>query len=358
MYVVIMAGGSGTRFWPLSRTRTPKQLMSVFGGKSMLQRTVERVLPLAPERIMIVTNSEQADETARQLAGYQGCPLDIVAEPVGRNTAPAIALAAAIIGHHDPAATMLVLPADHYIRNEAEFCRVAAAAAEEAASGALITLGIEPTRPETGYGYIEAEQSGASGAARPVRRFVEKPDLATALEFLAAGNFYWNSGMFIWQVSAIQRELGRQMPELAAAIGSLKFATAGWALDALKAQIALLYPSLAGESIDYGVMERAEQVRVIPASFGWSDVGSWSALPEVIEADADGIVAIEAKGLIALDSSDSLVYGGGKLVALIGVDGLIVVDTPDALLVCRTERAQEVKKVVEKLQQQGLREYL
>lgn len=358
MYVVILAGGSGTRFWPLSRTRTPKQLMSVFGGKSMLQRTVERVLPLAPQRIMIVTNAEQATETARQLAGYQACPLDIIAEPVGRNTAPAIALSAAIIGHYDPEATMLVLPADHFIRNEAEFCRVAAVAAGAAAAGALITLGIEPTRPETGYGYIEADPAAAATAVQPVKRFVEKPDAAKALEFLAAGNFYWNSGMFIWTVSAILGELARQMPELVAAVSSLEFAAGSWDLEALQPQINSLYATLGSESIDYGVMERAAQVKVIPAGFGWSDVGSWSALPEVIEPDSDGNVAIKTAGLLSIDSSGSLVYGDGKLVALIGVEKLIVVATADALLVCCQERAQDVKKVVEQLQQQGLREYL
>lgn len=358
MYVVIMAGGSGTRFWPLSRTRTPKQLMSVFGGKSMLQRTVERVLPLNPKRIMIVTNVEQAAETARQLAEYSQCPLDIVAEPVGRNTAPAIALAAAIISHHDPAATMLVLPADHYIRNESEFCRVATAAAEAAQTGALITLGIEPTRPETGYGYIEAAPAAAGSRTQPVKRFVEKPDLARALEFLEAGNFYWNSGMFIWTVAAIQGELARQMPELHAALESLQFSGDSWQLAALEAQIEGLYPALKGESIDYGVMERATAVNVIAANFGWSDVGSWSALPEVIPADTDGNVAINTDGLIAIDARDSLVYGGGKLTALIGVEQLIVVDTPDALLVCHNDRAQDVKKIVEKLQQQGLKGYL
>ena len=316
-------------------------------------------MPLFPTRIMIITNAQQADETRRQLAAYhQHCPLDIVAEPVGRNTAPAIALAAAIIAHHDPEATMLVLPADHYIRNEAEFCRVANAAAEAAADGALITLGIEPTRPETGYGYIEAEPATAESAAQKVRRFVEKPDMTKALEFLEAGNFYWNSGMFIWKVSAIKQELSRQMPELAKALGTLHFAGENWDLAAVTPQINALYPGLKGESIDYGVMERAERVDVIPASFGWSDVGSWSALPEVIEADAEGIVAIDTAGLLNIDSSDSLVYGGGKLVALIGVADLIVVATPDALLVCLKDRAQDVKKIVEQLQQQGRKEYL
>ncbi len=357
MYVVILAGGSGTRFWPLSRTKTPKQLMSVFGGRSMLQRTVERVLPLSPERIMVVTNILQAEETERQLRELGDFPVDVIAEPVGRNTAPAIALAAAIIARHDPEATMLVLPADHYIRNEAEFCRVARAASEAAANGALVTLGIEPTRPETGYGYIEAESEGPGAGARPVKRFVEKPDLPKALEFLAAGNFYWNSGMFIWRVDAIRRELDRQMPALATAIDSIAFG-GSWDLESLKPRVAEIYPGIRGESIDYGVMERAERVLVIPASFGWSDVGSWSALPEVMDGDESGNVAIAARGLVSIDSRDSLVYGNGKLIALVGVEGLIVVDTPDALLVCRQERAQDVKKVVEALQKEGRTEYL
>ena len=357
MYVVILAGGSGTRFWPLSRTRTPKQLMSVFGGQSMLQRTVERVLPLKPERIMVVTNTLQAAETRKQLADLGSYPVDVIEEPVGRNTAPAIALAAAIIARHDPDATMVVLPADHFIRDEAEFCRVVTAAANAAGQGALVTLGIEPTRPETGYGYIETDTTTNEAGVYRVRRFVEKPDAARALEFLAARNFYWNSGMFIWQVKAIRGELSRQMPELAAAIDTLDFA-GPWDLAHLKPQIERLYPLIKGESIDYGVMERADAVLVIPASFGWSDVGSWSALPEVIEADDAGNVAIAVPELIAIDATDSLVYGNGKLAALVGVEGLIVVDTPDALLVCRQDRAQDVKKVVELLQQKGLVDYL
>lgn len=358
MYVVIMAGGSGTRFWPLSRTKTPKQLMSVFGGKSMLQRTVERVLPLAPKRILIVTNIHQADETARQVAGYTAVPLTIVAEPVGRNTAPAIALAAALIDHHDPESTMLVLPADHYIRNEAEFCRIVQAAVEAAASGTLITLGIEPTRPETGYGYIEAGDAAASASLYPVRRFVEKPDAARAMAFLEAGNFYWNSGMFIWKTAAILRELSLQMPELMAAVAGISFAAPDWDIAALQPQIEALYGTIRSESIDYGVMERAAAVQVIPACFGWSDVGSWSALPEVIDPDNNGIVALATAGLIAIDSRDSLVYGGGKLTALVGVANLIVVATDDALLVCHQDRAQDVKKVVETLQQSGRQEFL
>jgi mannose-1-phosphate guanylyltransferase len=358
MYVVIMAGGSGTRFWPLSRAKTPKQLMSVFGGQSMLQRTVERVLSLAPQRIMVITNALQAEETRRQLAGYTAIPIDIIAEPIGRNTAPAIALAAAIIGHHDPESTMIVLPADHYIRNEVEFCRIVKASVEAAASGSLITLGIEPTRPETGYGYIEAGTAQGSSTVFPVRRFVEKPDAARALEFLEAGNFYWNSGMFIWKTVAIKAELAAQMPELSAAVEGMSFPAAAWELAPLQPQIDALYSSIKGESIDYGVMERAASVKVIPASFGWSDVGSWSALPEVIDPDKDGNIAIATKGLISIESRGSLVYADGKIVALVGVDNLIVVATDDALLVCAQERAQDVKKIVETLQKTGREEYL
>lgn len=358
MYVVILAGGSGTRFWPLSRVRTPKQLMSVFGGRSMLQRTVERVLPLSPKRIMVVTNALQAAETETQLAGFTSCPVDVIQEPVGRNTAPAIALAAAIIARHDPAATMIVLPADHYIRNENEFCCVVKAACSAASTGDLVTLGIEPTRPETGYGYIEAETASSAEGACKVRRFVEKPNLDRAMEFLSKGNFYWNSGMFIWQVSAIRKALKTEMPSLSETVDSLVFSGESWDYAALKPQIEQLYPLIKGESIDFGVMERAKNVLVIPASFGWSDVGSWSALPEVIDPDENGNVAINTSGLVSIDSSGSLVYGDGRLAALVGVDNMIVVTTPDAVMVCHQDRAQDVKKVVEILQQKGMTDYL
>src|SRR6185369_316379 len=238
------------------------------------------------------------------------------------------------------------------------FCRVVEAACEAASSGSLITLGIEPTRPETGYGYIEAGACEGRESVFPVKRFVEKPDAARAVEFLEARNFFWNSGMFIWKVSAIQKELAEQMPDLGTAVGGMRFGSGAWELDLLKPQINALYGTIRSESIDYGVMERAKSVKVIPASFGWSDVGSWSALPEVIEGDADGTVVIETSGLISIDSTDNLVYGNGKMVALVGVDNMILVDTPDALLVCRNDRAQDVKKVVEKLQQQNRTEYL
>ncbi len=359
MYIVILAGGSGTRFWPLSRKKHPKQLMSILGGKSMLQRTLERVLPLCPKRVLVVTNALQAEETAAQLETYQAnVRIDIVEEPVGRNTAPAIGLAAAIIAHHDPDGVMVVLPADHYITDEEGFRQTVASGIGAARNGCLVTMGIVPTRPETGYGYIEVEGQVHGEKHCPVRRFVEKPDLEKALGFLAAGNFFWNSGMFIWRCGVILECIRTHMPDLAAALGSLACAGEAWDLTCLKSQISAIYEGIAGESIDYGIMEKADNVVVVPSDFGWSDVGSWGALPEVIEPDKTGNVVINARTLVNQDSAGCLVYGGSKMVALIGVDDLIVVNTDDALLVCRRERAQEVKKVVEELERRGLKNYL
>lgn len=357
MYIVILAGGSGTRFWPLSRKRTPKQLMSVFGGKSMLQRTVERVVPLKPKRIMVVTNALQAAQTRSQLSHIEGVPVDVIEEPVGRNTAPAIGLAASIIARFDPDGVMAVLPADHYIVDEERFRATLLRAREVAREGALVTLGIAPTRPETGYGYIEAE---ANRGDEPVRvlRFVEKPVLEKALEFLATGRFYWNSGMFVWGACTILDEISRFMPEVSQALAKLSFEEELWELSDLKPQIAAIYETVPSQSIDFGVMERAENVQVIPASFGWSDVGSWSALPEVMESDAEGHVVIATAGSVSVGAEGCLAYGNGKLVALVGVKDLIVVDTEDALLVCAKSAAQEVKKVVEELERRGVNELL
>ena len=359
MYVVILAGGSGTRFWPLSRKQTPKQLMSVFGGKSMLQRTVERVLPLKPKRVLVVTNTLQAQESARQLIEYHGqCRIDIIEEPVGRNTAPAIGLAAMIIARHDPDGIMLVLPADHYIVQEDEFRRCVLQSREPAAKGYLVTMGMVPSRPETGYGYIEAEKDLRGAGPYPVKRFVEKPDLRRAVEFLEAGSFYWNSGMFMWRADVILDKLLAFMPDLSGALSKLAFTEEVWELEDLKPQIEEIYRGIGAESIDFGVMEKADNVVVMPAEFGWSDVGSWSALPEVLEPDQAGNVAIGVREEVTLESGNCLVYGGGKVAALVGVRDLIVVNTPDALLVCHRDRAQEVKRVVEELEKRGLAEYL
>jgi len=354
VYIVILAGGSGTRFWPLSRAARPKQLIAITGDRTMLQRTVERVLPLNPKRILVITNQLQAAETKFQLSGYRGVPIDIVAEPSARNTAPAIGLAAAIIAAHDPAGIMAVLPADHFIKDEEGLRETLVRARHAAHNGYLVTLGIMPSRPETGYGYIEADLELRGDGPFPVRRFVEKPPLAQAVRYLEEGNFFWNSGMFLWRCDTILSEIAHYLPDLGRALAGISFTSDVWELSDLTTQIEAMYDSVAGVSIDYAVMEKSSKVQVVPVEMGWSDVGSWSALPEVVAPDAFGTVCINTAGHVAIDSSDCLIYADGKVVATVGVRGLVVVSTPDALLVCDRERAQDVKKVVEQLAARGL----
>ena len=357
MYIVILAGGSGTRFWPLSRMALPKQLISITGDRSMLQRTVERVLPLNPKRILIITNHLQAAETERQMQPYASIPIDVIAEPIGRNTAPAIGLAAALIAAREPSGVMVVLPADHFIKNETALRDTLLFAGQAAECGSLVTLGIQPSHPETGYGYIEADMTELTGQGPfPVTRFVEKPPLDKAVRYLHEGNFFWNSGMFIWRADAILEEMAAFMPSLHQKLEPLLHPGTG--NNRLKEQIALLYQDLESVSIDYGVMEKSAKVLMVPVEMGWSDVGSWSALPEVVEPDSTGTVCINAAGHIDVDSSDNLIYADGRMVATVGVHNLVIVSTPDAILVCHRERCQDVKKVVEQLGARGLTEYL
>ena len=359
MYVVILAGGTGTRFWPLSRKSRPKQLISVLDGPTMLQRTVERVLPMQPKRILVVTNRLQAEETEKQLARYRSLTsLDVIAEPLGRNTAPAVGLAAAIIAAHDPEGVMTVLPADHYIRDDDGLRRVLQAAAHTARNGWLVTLGIVPTAPETGYGYLEADMSLRGEGPFPVTRFVEKPDRATALGYLESGNYFWNSGMFVWRADTILSEIADQMPELSTALATLSFNGDVWELSDLAGQIARIYGAIGSQSIDYGVMEKSDKVQMLPAGIGWSDLGSWSALPEVVATDELETVVVNSSAHIAIDSRRCVVSGNGGVVATIGVDDLIVVSTGDAVLVCPRERAQELRRVVEELEKRGMSQYL
>ncbi len=359
VYIVILAGGSGTRFWPVSRAARPKQLISVVDGPTMLQRTVERVLPMRPKRILVVTNRLQAAETETQLSGYRcQVPIDIVAEPVGRNTAPAIGLAAAMIAAREPEAVMAVLPADHFIRDEAGLRDCLQTALQTARNGYLVTLGIVPTRPETGYGYIEADMALRGDGPFPVLRFVEKPPLEQALHYLEARNFLWNSGMFVWRADVIQEELCRYMPELAAELGNLVFGGDVWDVSDLAPQIEALYARVTSQSIDYGVMERSQRVQLVPAEIGWSDVGSWSALPEVVAPDPLGNVLTNTVAHIAVESTGCIVSGHGGVVATVGVHDLVVVSSGDALLVCPKDRAQDVRMVVETLRSKGLDRYL
>lgn len=362
MYIVILAGGSGTRFWPLSRTRLPKQLISITGDRSMLQRTVERVLPLNPKRILVVTNHLQALETERQMQPYDSVPIDVVAEPAARNTAAAVGLAAALIASRDPSGIMVVLPADHFIKNEQMLRDTLTFSQNAATNGFLVTLGIMPSRPETGYGYIEAELTALdkdhSQGPFPVKRFIEKPPLSEAVRYLDEGNFFWNSGMFIWRADTILAEMAAFMPSLHTKLMQFRPSGITWEQAEMVEQIEALYQGIENVSIDYGVMEKSSRVQMVPVEMGWSDVGSWSALPEVVEPDGKGNVCINSDGYIAIDSSDCLIYADGRIVATVGVHNVVVVSTPDAILVCDRDRCQDVKKVVEQLASEGLTKYL
>jgi mannose-1-phosphate guanylyltransferase len=351
-----MAGGKGARFWPRSRAALPKQLLDIFSKRSMIQETVARVAGLAPpERIVIVTGREQAETIYRQLPEIPR--ENILVETVGRNTAPCICLAALWVERKAPGATMAVLPADHYIADPQAFCSCLESAVEAAQQlNALVTIGIAPGSPETGYGYIEcgAETGTYRGqAAYRVERFHEKPSLEKAREFLARGNVLWNSGMFIWKAAIILDEIKTCLPELYA-----ELAAVAPQLGTPQEQQAIdgAYRAIEGISIDYGVMEKSRRAAVLKGDFGWSDVGSWSAIYNIAKKDMQGnvtqgdVVAIEAKG--------TLVYSPKKLTAVVGLDNIVIVETDDALLVCAKDKAQDVKKVVDELERQGKKEYL
>jgi mannose-1-phosphate guanylyltransferase len=349
-YAVIMAGGSGTRLWPLSRQNMPKQAIRLVGERSMFQHAVDRLHPLfPPERILVVTRAEHAlilREQSPQLPAE-----NFIVEPEGRGTAPAIGLAAVHLQQRDPQAVMAVLTADHFIADLGAFQQSLRAAERVAQDGFLVTLGIQPSGPATGFGYIE--QGAALGHAFRVARFVEKPDLETAKRMIARGDYSWNSGMFIWRVERIMEEFARQMPAFSAQLDGLRGSidAAGY-----PAALAALWPQVAKQTIDYGVMEGARDVAVLPVEIGWSDIGSWASLYDVIAPDADGNHWTGPH--IAIDTHDSLVYNQNRLVATIGVEGLVIVDTPEALLVCPREREQEVRNLVAQLKEKHLDQWL
>jgi mannose-1-phosphate guanylyltransferase len=356
MFVVIMAGGKGARFWPRSRERMPKHLLDILGERTIIRETVDRIRPLVPaERTLIVTGRSHAAEVIRQLPEIP--PENILIEPVGRNTAPCIGLAALHVLKRVPDAVMLVLPSDHRIGDETSYRRVLQAAAEAALHGdSLITIGIRPTGPETGYGYIEqGERCSAIGPDEiyRVRSIREKPPREQAERFLAKGGFSWNSGMFVWKASTILRAIGQFLPDLQHGLLEIREALG---TDREEEMVGSVYTGLKPVSIDYGVMEKANEVLVIPGSFDWSDLGSWDALWEVSPKDDDGN-AVRGE-FIGIDAADSLIHSSGKLVALVGVQDLLVVETKDALLICRRGRSQDVRRIVEILEKRGLTTYL
>ena len=356
MFAVIMAGGKGARFWPRSRERMPKHLLDILGERTIIRETVDRIRPLVPaERTLIVTGRSHAAELIRQLPDIP--PENILIEPVGRNTAPCIGLAALHILRRVPDAVMLVLPSDHRIGDEAAYRRVLQTAAGAAAQGdPLVTIGIPPTGPETGYGYIEQGErfsgSGTDGIYR-VRSIREKPPREQAEHFLAQGGFSWNSGMFVWKASTIIKTIGQFLPDLWQGLLEIREALG---TDREEEVVGTIYAGLKSVSIDYGVMEKAKDVLVIPGAFGWSDLGSWDTLWEVSKKDENGNAVRGA--FIGIDAADSLIHSAGKLVALVGVKDLLVVETNDALLICRRGRSQDVRKIVETLEKNGLTSYL
>jgi mannose-1-phosphate guanylyltransferase len=359
-YAVIMAGGSGTRLWPVSRKERPKQLLPLLGEETLFQSTVGRLENLfPPERILVVTVAEQAHDMQRQAPSI---PLEnYILEPSPRGTASVVGLAAAILRKRDPQALMAALPSDHYIRNRDLFHYLLKAAFQVAEDGFLVTLGITPTYPSTAYGYIQQGEPLMGSYNYPayrVKRFTEKPDEKKAQQLLHAGDHSWNSGMFIWKADIILAEIDKQMPALSKAIKTIM---AAWDAPTQKDVLEAEWQDLKVETVDYGVMEKAERVAVLPAGgLGWSDVGSWASLFEVLLPDMNGNIATSSALHLAHETHNTLVYGGNgeRLVVTIGVDDMVIVDADDVLLVCKADQSQKVRDVVEHLKKHRQEKYL
>jgi mannose-1-phosphate guanylyltransferase len=352
-YGLIMAGGRGTRFWPRSRKRNAKQVLRFFGERTLIQQTVDRLKAvIPPEHIWIVTNEYLQAEIRRQLPEVP--KQQIIAEPAQRNTAPCIALAAQILATVDPDAVMGVFPADHIILKEARFRNFVKAAFRAAEKENVVVLGIQPRWAETGYGYIEFPKNLVPGStsSAPVTSFREKPDAKTAKKFVERGNFYWNAGMFFWRASSVLELMREYQPKTATLLAGLPPVTSR----TFNKKLADIYPLCENISIDYAVIEKAQQVTGLALDdIGWNDVGSWDAVYELAEKDANSNASMN--DLIAEDSSGNYV-DAGKTVALVGVENLIIVDTPDALLVGHRSKAQDVSKIVKMLDAQQLEELL
>ena len=354
---VILAGGSGTRFWPRSRRAHAKQVLALDGERSMIQQTVERLKPIAgPAQTWVITNEYLAGEIAGQLKGVPAG--QIVQEPVGRNTAPACGLAAFLIERQNPEAILGVFPSDHVIADEPRFLKALQKGIAVAQAGEnIVVLGIEPTRAETGYGYIETTDFTRDDTALHVRRFIEKPNQNKAEEFIAAGNYYWNSGMFLWSARTLANAVREHLPETAPLLETIAAAYGTPRFDEVFREV---YPKCENISVDYAVLEprsakgeHLSHLYCIPAEFSWNDLGSWASLYESqietrLRGDAEGNVA-ETKGHMALDAVNNYVYSPHKFVALVGVKNLVVVNTEDALLIAHRDHSQDVGKIVKEL---------
>ncbi|MFC4599702.1 mannose-1-phosphate guanylyltransferase [Cohnella hongkongensis] len=354
---LIMAGGKGERFWPKSRTNLPKQFLNISGNKSMIQQAVERLERLMDiQRIFVVTNELYAELIKAQIPHLP--TENIIIEPAGRNTAPCIALSTLYIEKRYPNSTIIVLPSDHIIKNESEFIEILKTAVEVAEQGEnIVTLGITPSYPETGYGYIESSNELEvlnNLEVHKVNCFVEKPDIHTAKSYLAAGNYFWNSGMFIWKSSTILKNFERYMPDLYEIILNIRMNISD---GAPRENIDREFMQMPDVSIDYGIMEKADSIYVIPCKLGWDDVGSWTALDRINDRDEHGNVI---KGnILNIDTKRCIIESNnGKLVATLGIEDLIVVDTDDVTLICSKEKAQEMKLLLKELRVQKMEQYL
>jgi mannose-1-phosphate guanylyltransferase len=360
-YPVILAGGSGTRFWPRSRRKLAKQVLALDGKQTMIQKTVDRLLPLGPEKdFWVITNGFVNGEIKRQLPGVPD--EQIVVEPEPRNTAPAIGLAAFLLALRDPDGIIGMFPADHVIGDEAAFCDVLRKAIEIAGQGEnIVVMGIQPTRAETGYGYIETGERLGGDLFR-VKRFTEKPNQEKAEDFVAAGNYYWNSGMFMWSVRTLTQALREHFPE---STPYLEEIAAAWGTPEFEARFAELYPKCENISIDYALLEprsakgeHSSNLYCLRADFGWNDLGSWAALYEhhSISKQDGGLNVVESKALYMVNSRGNYIYAPDKFVAAVGVENLVVVETDDAILITTREHSQDVGKIVKYLNEKKMTE--
>jgi mannose-1-phosphate guanylyltransferase len=349
-HIAILAGGEGTRLWPLSRSRRPKQLLRLGGERSLIQQTVDRLLPLVePRQILIVTERTHADDLRAQLPELPDS--SIIVEPTRRGTAAALLLAALHVKARAPEATWASLHADAFITDDEDFRRTLSAALEAAATGEyLVTTGVQPRFAATGYGYIQRGERIGEVQGLPfyrVRRFVEKPDQMTAEAYVESGDYLWNPGVFVWKNTALLSAFEALQPEIYRVLTSVP-------LDGIDSA----YPAVPKETIDVGIMERASNVATIPADFGWSDIGSWAELWELATRPSDANVTLGSGRVLTADSQGNLVYADGRAVALVGVNDLVVIETEDAVFVCPRDRAQDVKLIVSRLQAEGASDLL
>jgi mannose-1-phosphate guanylyltransferase/mannose-6-phosphate isomerase len=351
VHAVILAGGSGSRLWPLSRQNLPKQFLALDGDGTLLQTTIDRLLPMiSAGNVLIVTQEAHAKgEAYHALLPYRS-----LFEPAGRNTAPAIALAAAYLMTEAADPIMVVLPADHVIKDEAQFRAHLEVAIEAAGSGKLVTFGIQPTRPDTGFGYIKVKAQQGDLSVCEVDRFTEKPDLATAESFLKEGGYYWNSGMFVWRASVILEQIQQHLPAVYQIVQAILAEVHSGAT--FQAAVDKHFSAMPSISIDYGVLEKSDRVSLIPCDIGWNDVGSWQAVHEISDKDENGNVL--QGNVIAVGCKNSLIRAEKRLVAAIGVEDLCIIETTDAVLISKSDQTQRVREVVDVLHDKGATEHI